>query len=640
MSKIRCTWHGWLLAIAALPMAARAAEFANGAAVDFKSPAGANVVSVKAPLATPAFQGMGVNLTRLRDMQSVACVARPGGQACGAPPNPAVSAASVRAAIGLPFAPDSRSYYNDGTGCMPVSLTSRIDFNDPQKTNDFFDSFAATQIYSDASCSGTSSSIQDAYGDLSNCAGSGYKGTCFINDVAAKNLDWVQVYFTAPQELMPVQYADKLAAFKAGQLVYQTELGEPPKFVELFNEPENFNLQPAQYSQFLASFKDVLPRLVQQRQQGLAPTDPRRQRLAKLAQIQVVGPGLGSAYKLDYVGDPASPVDNDAGLKNTVWFSAQANAQAFFADATNQGLLLSSHTYDEKRLLADQVHTLDALADLKNLFRIRDLFQNTSPVLLTEATESIEHDDITGRYMDYCKAATSGSLPMAPARACGPPGPDDVNPNFGWSAFFGYPECITGTMFQNYQAVADLCHHQMATLSRNLLNFANQGVVSELIWSLAPSFASTRHGLLTLDGQATLMNAATEPLLKATTTLRYGAVYPASWSAASSWEAIGAVAVFSTPAGAAAPTTARVALANTDSASRVYAFDFGTTPFAQFTKVTHVSTAGGLAATYTGSTIEAANPLTTPGGATFGSGNKRLVVTLPPRSVMTLDLSK
>ncbi len=640
-----------------------APPLANGVTVEFKAPdTGSTAVTINNPSAPAAFAGVGVNLVGATDLLSVPCVAKAGATPCPAPgPGPTVSASSIRAAINLPFATSPSYYWKTGQGkakCTPLILdTSLVNYNDPVATNGFFDTFAQTDLFTRSDCGGTSQSIASRYGvDSSNaphCSVT-YAGACLIADVTAKHLDWVQVYFAVPADLATASRSADLAAFEAAQLVYQTAFGSAPKYVELRNEPDNDHITPAAYNAFLAAFNDVLPRLADQRASSSQTPPDQKTRLQALKSVQVVGPGLTSSYKLDYNGDPLSNLPSDSankGLSSTLWFQADGSsmpkqvAQTFFDTATAQKLLLSSHAYDEKHLLADGITTLDALAGLKNLFRVRDTFQTKapSPVMLTEMAESVEHDVQTRSYMGYC-----GSLPGTPlaGNTCGVPGDKDVADGFNYA----YPNCLAGKATQVFavkdpSTIVDMCHNQAATLNRNIINYANQGVLSELVWSASPTPTTTRHGLLTTTGVATLMNGGTEPLFKAVSTLGYTTVYPALWTANNANTTVDAVVVLSNPPTsppvANYPAAARVALANTDSVSHAYALNFGSTPFAQFTQVSWASTIGGSSNSYVGTAIETtATVLALPSGTTFGSDSRRLVITLPARSAVTLDLKR
>jgi hypothetical protein len=656
-----------LAASAALGLGAAAAQAAtsysfNDGVVVALQPASGTTVTVAAPAAGAAFQGIGTNLGQLGDMGYIPCAQ--GSTGCSvAPAGAKISAKSVRASINLPFNAQG-SWYLVNQSCTPVTVTGLgVKFGDPRGTLAFFDTYGATTFYSDAQCS-SGASMQDRFGSVANCADTSptnYRGACLMDGVRMRNLDWVEVYFAAPAEFMQScgNGCDKLlgdtasmqnfAMYKAAQLVYQGRFGNAPaapKYVELFNEPEgtwNVQVTPAQYDQFVGYFMTAMQSLVAQRLKTAGLTQGEKTYLGDLQHATVLaGPALGSGYLLDYAGDSA-PWDTSKD-----WFGSATEAADFYATLGADNAAVSTHLYDDKRTGA-QFTGLNVMTGLAQLLAVRNASSSNAAVVISEAAETVQNDDVAvNGYRGFCDANTPRNDKKSTEGAC-----DAMRPGDPASVGYSYPDCIPGATYVSSTAgkyagsykgtvLADFCHHQAAKLYRNLANYANQndqhatsmnGVVSELIWASSPTPSSSEHGLVTRQGLASLMNVGTDPLLANFSADGYATVFPVTF--AQDFD-LGA-GIFASAA--ANPQRARLALANTASVTKTVTLNFGSTPLRQFTRVLDGSSFGGTSDKYTGQLEPMAAGVQAPAGSNFGSRNYNLVVTLPANSAVTLTLA-
>lgn len=645
-----------LAAIATSAGAATNYSFANGVTLTVGSiPAGAALPKITAPATSLHFTGVGANVTGFNDLLDVPCAAAQGACTLTAP-NPKVSATTIRAPFNMPFATqfDALSYYNDTPGhCVQTNLTTMgVSAANLAGTLAFFTNYLSTPIYGTSNCTGASTSIAALFGSTANCASpTSFAGACFLDGIADRNLDWVQIFMASPTDYTVqdgggadlsgnLSTEANFAAFKAAQLVFQGRYGNHPKaprWIELFNEPEgiwNTKVSPSRMMQMITDFKSSLASLITIRQ-GQSPSTAEQAYLTALGNAQVVTPGLASAFEVDYAADSANPAYNGGAAWATgiSWFPGSSDVSTFFSGVASNGLLLSTHTYDDK-------HTQDAAAvnvmsGLQSLFRVRNANSNNAALLLTEVAESVEQDTDTVGYMNYCGTQTLG----ADGDTCGAP-------RVGDGDAYAYPNCVSGATFHGTPfasadpSIAGFCHHQAAKLVRVIAEMANQadrgatenGVFGEMIWSLTPS-KSSEHGLISRSGLATLMNAGTEPMLASFAQDGWSTIYPATGLETD----LDSAAVFMAGAGAH-PTKGRIVIANSSGTTKQYGLKLGTTQFAHYTQVTFASTIGGPPGNYTGTAATAANPVAASSGSNFGTAGDALVVTLPANSVVTLDL--
>ncbi|MGN6524899.1 MAG: hypothetical protein ACTHL8_00785 [Burkholderiaceae bacterium] len=624
----------------------------SGVTVAF-GPSAGTVVTVGALPTGQAFQGIGTNLGALSDLNYVPC-AKGSTNCTAAPTSPKISAKSVRASLNLPFTPRGASYVDPVNGCTAASLsTMGVHANNVTSTLAFLDTWDTTPIYKNKTCSGTPVSMRDTMGTSTGCGVAGsFQGACLMDGTAARNVDWVEVFFTSPLDYLDDCTSpnnpdcDRIeettipdfAWYRAAQLVYQGRFGNAPaapKYIELFNEPEgtwNVQVTPDQYEEFLDAFVPALRQLANQRSLAPGVTAAELNYLKQLKNAALVAPALGASYLADW--------DNSGQAWDTSknWFDTASSAKVFHQRLRTYGASVSTHTYDDKRTMQG----LNVQTGLQRLIDVRNASQSNQPVVLSEAAETVQNDAATAAYVGYCQGLAKVNPKTTTEGACGAKYPGDPTP-------VSYPDCVVGATINGASyagtPIADFCHHQAAKLLRNLANFGNSnaqpgsganGVVSELIWVSSPSNNSSEHGLVTRQGLPSLMNAGTDPLLANFAIDGYVTVFPVTYP--TNYEL--GVGLFASAA--TSPQRARLALSNTSSTSQTVTLNFASSPMAQFTKVLNESSSfGGASAAYTGTTetIPAGTTLQESSTWNFGTNGHQLVVTLPANSGVTLTLA-
>lgn len=464
-----------LAAIATSAGAATSYAFGNGVTLAVGTiPAGAALPKITAPATALHFTGVGANVTGFNDLLDVPCAAAQGSCTLTAP-IPRVSATTIRAPFNMPFATQfgALTYYNDTPGhCVQTNLANMgVSAANPGGTLAFFANYLNTPIYGTSSCTGASTTIAAVFGSTANCTSpTGFAGACFLDGVADRNLDWVQIFMASPTDYTVqdgggadlsgnLTIEANFAAFKAAQLVFQGRYGSHPKaprWIELFNEPEgiwNTKVSPSRMMQMVTDFKSSLASLITIRQ-GQSPSTAEQAYLTALGNAQIVTPGLASAFEVDYAADPANPAYNGGAAWTTgiSWFPAASDASAFFSGVGSNGLLLSTHAYDDKH--TQDVAAVNVVSGLQSLLRVRNANSSNAALLLTEVAESVEQDADTVAYMNYCGVQTLG----ADGDTCGAP-------RVGDGDAYAYPSCVAGATFHGTSfasadpSIAGFCHH-------------------------------------------------------------------------------------------------------------------------------------------------------------------------------------